>query len=592
MKGAFMSSKLAAAFLAFLLVAAVLSVNCLAQTESGQISGTVKDPTGAVVSGAKVTIKSINTGFTREAVTNSSGLYTFPSLRPDTYEVTVEAGGFQKYARQVQVAVGSQNEVSAQLVVGAAATTVEVSAIGEAVAVNTETQTLSQIVTTSDLNRLPTDPTRSPYALVGSAGGVSEDVNSGRGAGFSINGQRSASTSILLDGAENVDLFTAEVGQNIPLDSVQEFSVMTNNFTAEYGRASGGIVNLVTKSGTNQLHGSAYEFNRISHLSSNTFQNATTPDTPKSVFTRNNFGFSLGGPIKKDKLFFFENLEWVRVRSAAALEQTIIDPGSYSLLDTQSQAFFTQFGGLAAGVKTLASGPCSANAPGSTLTCDTVSFNVPTDAGGGAPQNTWDEVGKIDFNLSQKTTMTGRYAGYHEVDQAGYVNSSPYAGYSTGQNQFDQNFTFSISHVFTSSLVDTAKLVYNRLNGPVQPLGSAPIAPTVYTASSLPGVTTSAGDFPLVFPGYSQTTPGNSIPFGGPQNLYQIYDDLSYAKGKHQIKAGFQFIHIRDNRVFGAYENAVEILGKNLDAGLANLINGQIYQFQGAISPQGEFPCV
>ena len=238
MKGAFMSSKLAAAFLAFLLVAAVLSVNCLAQTESGQISGTVKDPTGAVVSGAKVTIKSINTGFTREAVTNSSGLYTFPSLRPDTYEVTVEAGGFQKYARQVQVAVGSQNEVSAQLVVGAAATTVEVSAIGEAVAVNTETQTLSQIVTTSDLNRLPTDPTRSPYALVGSAGGVSEDVNSGRGAGFSINGQRSASTSILLDGAENVDLFTAEVGQNIPLDSVQEFSVMTNNFTAEYGRAA------------------------------------------------------------------------------------------------------------------------------------------------------------------------------------------------------------------------------------------------------------------------------------------------------------------------------------------------------------------
>ena len=568
----------------------LFSVGAFAQTERGQISGTVTDSTGAVVSGATVTVKSINTGFTREATTNSSGLYTIPSLKPDTYDVIVEASGFKKYTRRVEVSVGSQNEVSAQLAVGTTATTVEVSGIGESVAVNTETQTMSTIITSQDLRDMPTDPNRNPYALVGSASNVSPDTGDNRGAGFSINGQRSASTSILLDGAENVDLFTASVGQNIPLDSVQEFSVLTSNFTAEYGRASGGVVNLVTKSGTNQFHGSGYEFNRISALSSNTYQNDAT-DTAKGVFTRNNFGFSLGGPIKKNKLFFFDNLEWIRIRSAAPSLLTIIDPASISSLAPASQAFFTGSGALGPNKLISAVPHCGLTdptAPGYAVNCDTVSFVVPSDAGGGSPSNIWDEVGKVDFNLSDKTTITARYAGYHEIDFPGTVSSSPYVGYNTGANSFDQNYTVSFNHVFTSNLVDTAKVVYNRLLGPVDTLGGAPIGPTLYTSGSLPTV----GGVPLAFPGYLSTSPGESIPFGGPQNLYQFYDDLSFAKGKHQFKAGFQFIHVRDNRVFGAYETAVENLGKNtVTSGLNDLVSGTIYQFEGAIYPQGEFPC-
>ncbi len=536
----------------------LFSIYAFGQTQNGQISGTIRDATGAVVSGAKVTAKSVNTGFTRETTTNASGIYTVPSLKPDTYDVTVEASGFRKYARRVEVAVGSQNEVSAELAVGATATTVEVSALGEAVNVNTETQTLSQVITSEDLKDFPTDATRNPYALVGSATGVTEDTASNRGAGYSINGQRSSSTSILLDGAENVDLFTASVGQIIPLDSVQEFSVMTSNFTAEFGRASGGVVNLVTKSGSNQLHGSGYEFNRISHLSSNTYQNDAS-DTPKGVFTRNDFGFSLGGPIKKSKLFFFNNTEWIRVRSAAPQFFTILDPSSYASLAPVSQAFFTQFGKLSSGVHTVNTTPCGP------LTCDVVAFTVPSDAGGGYPQNTWEEVAKVDYNLSDKTTITGRYAAYHELDFAGTISSSPYAGYNTGANQFDQNYTLSISHLFSSNVVDTAKVVYNRLLGPVDTLGTAPIGPTLYTDSSLPSVS----GFPLAFPGYLPVGPGEAIPFGGPQNLYQFYDDFSLAKGKHQFKAGFQYIHVRDNRVFGAYETAVEYLGSSLTSGLA-----------------------
>lgn len=112
----------------------------------------------------------------------------------------------------------------------------------------------------------------------------------------------------MLDGVANNDEFTAGVGQSVPMDSVQEYSVQTSNFTAEYGRAEGGIVNLITRSGTNELHGSAYEFNRMSGLASNSFSNNAN-GLEKGIYTRNLFGYSIGGPIKKNKLFFFQNTE-------------------------------------------------------------------------------------------------------------------------------------------------------------------------------------------------------------------------------------------------------------------------------------------
>ena len=559
-----------------------------AQTESGQISGTITDATGAIIVGAKVVVKSVNTGLTREANANSAGIYSVPSLKADTYDVTIQAPGFQSVTQRVQVSVGSKSEVSVQLTVGIQSETVEVTGSSEANLVNTESQTLSATITEQQINELPTSPTRNPYALVAISGNVTEDTNSNRGAGFSINGQRSASTDILLDGAENVSAFTAGVGQTVPLDSVQEFSVLTNGFTAEYGRASGGVVNLVTKSGTNSFHGSGYEYNRVSALSANTFQN-DSDGTPKGIFARNNFGFSVGGPVIKNKLFFFNNTEWVRVRSSAPIKYNIIDPGSVSSLGAASQAYFAAYGTLSPDVKTIASGPCVA---GSAIVCDTVTFNVPADAGGGSPQNTTMEVAKIDYNIGTKTTLFARYASYKELDFPGTINSSPYAGYNTGATNYDQNYEIGLSHFFAPSLVNTAKAVFNRLNGPIDTLSTAPVSPTLYIDSAASAIqVANGGVFNLVFPGYSETTPGNGIPFGGPQNLYQFYDDVSWTIGKHQFKFGGQFIQLRDNRIFGAYENPVELLGTNVATGLDNLTSGTIYQFQGAVYPQGKFPC-
>jgi len=448
------------------------SVCAFGQTESSQILGTITDTSGAVVQGAKVEAKSVNNGFTRATTTNGAGIYTIPGLKADTYEVTVDLPGFQKVSKKVALAVGVEIDVSLQLTVGAETTVVEVTGSNEGNEVNTVNQTLSQTITSQEIDLLPTSPTRNPYALVGTSGNVTEDNSSSRGAGYAINGQRSASTDILLDGAENVDAFKSQVGQVVPLDSVQEFSVLTSGFTAEYGRAAGGVVNLVTKSGTNAFHGSAYEYNRVSALSSNTYQNDAN-NIPKGVFTRNNFGFAVGGPVIKNKLFFFSNTEWIRVRSVAPTTFAIIDPSSYATLAPASQAFFAAAGKLGT-VQTLTSGRCSPNQP-ATLICDEISFNAPSDAGGGLPQNTWEEVARVDYNLSDRTTLFGRYASYKELDFAGTVNSSPYIGYNTGQTSYDQNFEFNISHVFSASLLNTTKIAFNRLNGPVQPLATQPV---------------------------------------------------------------------------------------------------------------------
>jgi hypothetical protein len=576
------------------------SVWLFGQAETGLIEGTVTDSSNAVVSGAKVTVVSTATNLTRSTVTASAGEYTITNLPPNTYTLTIEHTGFQKYSRQVQVLVGSRNEVSAQLNITGASTTVEVTASGETAAVNTETQTLSQVVTAQQITDLPT-LTRNPYDLVATSGNVAEDTQSNRGAGYAINGQRSANTDVLLDGGENVDLFTATVGQSVPLDSVQEFRVVTSDFTAEYGRAGGGVINVTTKSGTNQFHGSLYEFNRVSALAANTYQNDAN-DVTKPGFTRNQFGYSIGGPIVKNKLFFFSSTEWTRVRSSATNTQSIIDPAFLALpqVSANTKNFFNAFGTKPrAGLQVLSTtdwGTANGGKCGIILACnapfgETVAYSVPSDSGAGAPQNTYSTVARVDYNFSDRTTLYGRYALYSEDDFAGFVNSSPYLGYDTGQTNFNQSVLINLTHVFSPNIVNSVKFTYNRLNN-LQPLGTNPVSPTLYTSTSgLPPLPHTTGA--LVFPGYSETTPGNAIPFGGPQNVYQFGDDLSWTKGRHQMKFGGFYIQTRDNRAFGAYENAVESLSSSGSvAGAATgLLTGQLYQFQGAVYPQGQFPC-
>jgi hypothetical protein len=267
----------------------LLCATAFSQVDSGQVAGSVTDDSGAVVPGAAVTVTNPASGSHRATLSSGTGSYIFVGLEPGTYRVSVTAGAFKPFNANVEVTVGSHVTLDAKLSVNGDVTEVQVVAEGGA-SVNTQTQELSQIVDTQQLAQLPS-LTRNPYDFVVLSGNVSSGDNTtnnanssqnltSRGVGYAINGQRQTGTEILLDGVENISVFSDIVGEQIPIDSVQEFNIVTNNFSAEYGRASGGVVNLTTKQGTNRFHGSGWEFNRLSAYTANTYQNDTS-DTPK-----------------------------------------------------------------------------------------------------------------------------------------------------------------------------------------------------------------------------------------------------------------------------------------------------------------------
>ncbi len=571
-----------------------------AQAETGQITGTVTDPTGAIVANATVKVVSTSTGAERTTTSSGSGDYAVANLLPGEYTVTVSSEGFTTFQQKVIVAVGTKVGLDVKLQVGQTGTVVQVTE--SAVKVNTETQTLSTVVDTQQLVELPT-LTRNPYALVAISGNVSDAGAGGRGVmGFAINGQRQASTNVLLDGAANNDEFTASVGQAVPLDSVQEFSILTNNFTAEFGRASGGVVNLVTKSGSNDFHGTAYEFNRVSDLAANSFDN-NAHGLPKNVFTRNQFGYSFGGPIKKDKLFFFTSTEWIRIRSVLTSTALVPTPQLLAASAPNTQAFFSAFGALKPSATTLqtlsvnqfaaqgvdicgTSARCLAFNPNTPLFSQ-IAYNVAGDAGGGLPDNEYQTVARVDYNYSDRTQMYFRYALQSVVNPPGTVSSSAYVGFDSANTNFNNNALLSVIHTFSPSFVSQSKAVFNRLNQQ-QPFGAQPAVPTLYTNPT--GATTLLGSN-ILFPGYDPSTPGSGIPFGGPQNFVQLYQDLSWTHGKHEFRFGGSFDYERDNRTFGAYETAGEYLSSgSLGTAVSNFLTGQLYRQQVAIYPQGQFP--
>ena len=575
-----------------LLALMAVSLSLWAQTETGQLSGTVTDPAGAAVPSAAITVKSVTTGATRNTNTSGSGDYTVSSLLPDRYEITVAAPGFASVKQEFEITVGGKATGDFHLKLGTSSTTVEVSEA--AIQINTETQTLSQTISRQDIANMPTI-SRNPYDLVKTIGNVSDGDPGGRGVGVAINGQRSSSTAVLLDGVSNSNAFDTTVAIPVPTDSINEFTVSTSDFTAEFGGASGGVVNVATKQGTNDFHGSAYEFNRVSDLAANSFNN-NAYGIAKPVFTRNQFGFSIGAPIIKNKLFIFDNAEWTRVRSVGPVIGVVPTPQLIAASAPATQNFFNTLGHLkpnlatsttftAADVKCVTA---ACLALGATPAYQTVIYNVPTDVGGGAPQNTWNNVGRIDYNLSDKTQTYFRYARYVENDFTGTQTNSPYVGYDTGNFTDSQGYALSITHAFSPSQVSQTKLSYNRV-ADTQPLGTQPVGPTLYSTLNTPG---SLGGNTILYPGYSPASPGNAIPFGGPQNESAINEDYSITFGKHNFRFGGNYTYLQDNRVFGAYAEAVEALGTNVKSALNNLLAGQLSQFQAAVYPQGKFPCI
>jgi outer membrane receptor protein involved in Fe transport len=578
-----------AALVAVLLIPALAT----AQTESGKITGTITDQSGALLPGVTVNLKSVDRATLRTTVTNARGEYVFAGLVPGPYELTAELSGFSSKQARTTVAVGSTVDLNIAMAVGAQTEVITV--VGETAAqINTSTQDIATVVTESQIRELPT-LTRNPYDLVQLSGQAVADTASGRGTGYSINGARSASTNVLLDGSANNDEFTAVVGQDVPLDGVQEFSVITSNFSAQYGRASGGIVNVATKSGTNQFRGTVYDFFRNDALTTNTFDNKAN-EIEQGEFSRHQAGFSLGGPLVKDKVHFFASGEYIRVRSSDTQISWVPTPEFIAASAAPTQAFFQAYGGGAERTGTVLTRQEVTNIVGSTAGAFNslpagmpifarVDKTLATDAGGGNPQDQYRLVGRLDFSLSASTQAYIRYAWQDQETEPGTNAWSPYG------TTFDTGFTFnahnilgSLTHVFSPAFTSQTKAVWNRIANE-QPLNGDP-QPTLFMSSSTP---IRLQGYRIAFPGYLPFSPGNAIPFGGPQELFQIYQDFNWVKGRHDFRFGGSYNHIKDTRTFGAYANSVEALNTTSAAlpALDNFVNGRLRRFQTAINPQG-----
>jgi hypothetical protein len=616
----------------------ICGVVASAQVETGQIAGTVMDATGAAVPDAAVAVKNLSTNTVRRAVSSSSGAYLVLGLEPDIYQVTVSSNSFKTFVGKVEVTVGGHVTLDAKLSVSTITTEVQV--IGEAGAqVNTQTQEMSQVVDNQQLTQLPS-LTRNPYDFVALAGNVSagdnstnsgttaiEQLGSGqnqqnRGVGYSINGQRESGTEILLDGVENVSIFSQAIGEDVPLDTTQEYSVITSNYSAEYGRASGGVINVTTKAGTNSFHGSGWEYNRLSAYTANTYGNdaansaflssgetGALPD-PKGVYTRNQFGYAAGGPIKKDKIFIFEGTEWTRVRSAATESEEIFDPAFIALMPSNIQAYYKTYGqtalpssGVASTVGQVATtgvnfGPVNGTTPipSSTPMFDTMNFSAPVDAGGGIPQNTYYLDGRVDYNASDRTQMFFRGGREASIQLPGSNSYSAYPQYDTGTTYLNQSYLYSLSHIFTPSLFLSAKASYTRFNENNSYDPSLVETPNLMFVSPTDPNTGAL----IQMPGLENfSEPGlGGLPAGGPQNTIQLEPDLSWTKGKHSMRFGFLETYIQLNYASGAYLQAVEQLGATFQDSLNDMMNtagnpngAPLTEFETRVDPQGKLPC-
>ena len=312
----------------------------VAQESGGAtINGTVTDPSGALISGAKITATQPATGSQRTTQTSSAGLYSFSALAAGTYDVTVEAAGFKqaKFAA-VPVAVGAVVTLDAHLQVGATQETIDVSADAPVVE-TTRTQT-STVVNQKAISDLPINGRNFLDFAVLTPGVVRDPT---RGGDLSFGGQRGTANSLTVDGSDANNVFfgqstgrsgTGRSPYSFSQDAVQEFQVSANGYAAEVGRAGGGVINVITKSGTNDWHGAAFEFFRDKALNANSWEN-NRARLPKRNYHFNQFGGNLGGPIVKNKAFFFFDYDGQRNN-----EPITVIPGAAAPSDALSQQAF------------------------------------------------------------------------------------------------------------------------------------------------------------------------------------------------------------------------------------------------------------
>lgn len=545
-----------------------------AQEATGKILGTVTDPQGAVVASARVTVTNTATQVSRETVTDNEGNYQVLSLPRGTYRVTVEHEGFKKLVSDDQtLQINQALRVDPVLEIGATSQVVEVTV--QSSAVETINPTLGQSVTSRPIVNLPLNG-RNVLDLARLQPGVSENNPSDSGAGsFNIAGGRADSVTFLLDGGNNNNLLSNGVVFNPNPDTVAEFRLLTSNYTAEYGRNGGGIISVVTKSGTNTLHGTVYDFLRNDALNANTFFNNLNR-LPRETLKRNQFGFTVGGPILvpkvfdgRDRAFFFAGYQGQRQVQGVTATTTTFTPaelrGDFSRSnaarngpDPNVVAFLQQFPFFQPNPALAAQGiidPSRINSVARNYISKNLIPTSPTSklVSQGNNKNDNDELTlKFDVNVRKEDRLAVTLGSLRNPTFAAFGGSSA-PGYPTTTKVNRYFFNLAYTTVFSPTLLNEFRFSTNRDNR----LQLAPAAQLPTAADLGVGVTP---DNPTGPPRLTFNT-GLSIGFSnnGPtrliNNTFAWSDTVTWTKGKHNWKFGGYFSPYQNNTVYDFFVN-------------------------------------
>lgn len=604
-------SKIRNCFGVFVLVLAFCLSGQLFGGVTASISGTVTDPSGAVVAGATVTATNIDTGVATTQTTNASGFYSFQSLALGNYTIDVNQTGFKEYAQTGLVLdVNSALVIDVKLQVGAATEKVEVSST--ALHVDTESTQMGEVITGKEMTDVPlvtrsyTDLLALQPGVVGtssqmtgafagsfiSAGFaaplVSGELNAGA---FSVNGMRESENGFILNGILTQETGFSGAGAIPNLDSLAEFRILTNNYDAEYGNYSGGQINVVTKSGTNLYHGNVFEFLRNTDFDAANFFDKGQ----RSAYHQNQFGGTFGGPIVKDKIFFFADYQGNRLiqgvtqlingAPTAALESGNLTSVESSFINQNGQATsFVNGAAWASQLTTQLGQPVTAGEPYFFTGCTTAAqcvfpnaqlsptafnsistkllpFILPANGTNNAGQPTFTtNSGATDLNDNKfsargdANTGFGLLTAYYYFDRFNRVdpywpgNAPVYPGFSVDGKGQTHNVNLGDTKTFSSAAVNEFRIGYFRLDTKFnQPLGG-----TGTTLADL-GFASGAGGAPGIVPlvpsleGVPEIDFNNFVigvpsrPNGLIENIYQVVDNYSKIIGTHSLKFGGQF---------------------------------------------------
>jgi len=547
-------------------LSAIFTLSVAAQTVTGSLVGHVEDAAGATVPGARVTVTEINRGTSREITTNEEGNYSIGSLDPGVYRIEITQANFKKLIQEnVEVAINTTVRVDGKLEAGGVSETVQIEA--EQVQLKTDRADVSTQITSEQLEELPLSPDRNYQSVLDITPGVSEAATVGSSFGNPngsltnrINGQNERYNNFQLDGTINNQTNVISQTAIVPSpESIQVVDVSTNAYDAEQGRASGGVINVQIKSGTNRLRGSAFAFNTNSALKAkNTLSTLDKPNT-----NLNQFGFTLGGPIRRDKTFFFADYQGGRDRRGQSVVLSVpteaFRNGNFSasssriydpLTGTATGAGRTQFAGniipqnrISPAARAILAALPLPNLPGTTENYET---------SGTFLQNRDAFNVKINHNFTDTTTGFVRYSFFNantsDVPSFGILGGPSTSGGLTAAEGPGRNHSVSanLTHVFSNSLITEFRFGYVRVN-------ISAISPTeenLSTRLGIPGINqgdffTSGGIPRIAISGFDFLGIAATVPFDIRENSFNIVNNWTKTLGNHTIRFGGDIRRLR-----------------------------------------------